>query len=448
MEEQFLKEKLKQRPLNRRKLLRRVLLTVLMAVLFGTVATVTIILMEPVISVYLYPVSEDEPELIVLPEYIIEEEILPEDMIADEREMQEIQLALEAENNPPLPETIDDEYIRWIASDVLNRKQFGIDEYISINRALLEISREAQKSLVTVTGLTEDVNWINTVFERRIQTTGTIVWDTEQEFMILADLSQIRNADSFELAFADGRQYPAEIMQYDQTTGLAIFLVPHSRLDKETLEAVKAISLGNSAMVNMKGLPVIAVGRIINNADSTCYGFITSASTNLYKVDATYKLLTTDIYSSINASGILINLQGQLIGLIDNSHNTSDIRHILSAIGINELRNLVQEMMNGRKKPYIGIMGIDVPLEVHEELGVPRGAYVAEVLLDSPAMRSGIQSGDIIVKVEEATITTFLGFVNTLFNYQPDQAINVTVKRQGAVDFFEVEMEVIAGALE
>ena len=449
MDEQFLKEKIKQRPLNRRRLLRRMLITVLMAVLFGTVASVTILLMQPIISEYLYPV-DDEPEWINFPEDIIEEEILPEDMIADEREMQELQMAQEAENNPPPAPTefVDYDLVRRIAEDVANKKEFGINEYIAINRALNEVGREAQKSLVTVTGVTADINWINNVFESRIQTIGTIVWDTGREFLILANINLIRNADSIMLTFANGLQYPADVRQYDRTTGFAILSISHNMLSPGTLSSAQVIELGNSSVLVAKGMPTMAVGRIINNVNSVCVGTVTSASTNIHRVDATYKLLTTDIYSSTNASGILINLRGQLIGIIDNSNNTSDARNVLSAIGINELKKLIEVMMNNEKKPYLGIYGIDVTAEAHEVLGVPRGAYVTEVLLDSPAMIGGLQSGDIIVRIGEADITTYVGLVNTLFDYKPEQTIRLTIKRQGVEDYREIVLEIIAGALE
>ena len=58
----FMKETIKQRPLNRRKLVRRTLLTAAMAVIFGMVACFTFLLLEPVISNKLYP--EEEPEII------------------------------------------------------------------------------------------------------------------------------------------------------------------------------------------------------------------------------------------------------------------------------------------------------------------------------------------------------------------------------------------------
>ena len=62
----FMKETIKQRPINRRKLVRRTLLTAAMAVVFGMVACFTFLLLEPVISNRLYP--EEEPQTVVLVE--------------------------------------------------------------------------------------------------------------------------------------------------------------------------------------------------------------------------------------------------------------------------------------------------------------------------------------------------------------------------------------------
>lgn len=444
---EFLKEKLKQRPLNRRKLLRRMLLTVLMAVIFGTVASVTIILLEPAINKYLYP-PEDELDIIPFPEDIIEvdEEILPEDMIADENEMLELHLALEAENNPP-PELVDFDYdlVQKIASDIVNKKVFGVDEYLTINKELLEISKEAQKSLVTVSGLTSGINWMNNPFENKVQTTGVIVGTTSgREILVLANITAIKNSDSIELAFVNDRNYPAEIKNYDDETGLAILSVLRVQLDAATLEAIKPIKFGSSAALSITGMPVIAIGRIIANANSIYNGYITSANSPIDKVDATYKLLTTDLYGSTNASGILINMKGDAIGIIDSGYNTSDARNIISAIGISELNNLILAMMYNRDKPYLGIKGSDVPAEAYEA-GVPRGAYVTDVVSDSPAMEAGLQRGDIIVKIEEADIITFLGLVNTLFDYRPDQVIRMTVKRQGLDEYQEFEIVITAG---
>lgn len=63
---EFIKEKVKERPLNRKKLMRRTLLTASMAVIFGLIACFTFLVLEPVFSNLLYP--EEEPQQVELKE--------------------------------------------------------------------------------------------------------------------------------------------------------------------------------------------------------------------------------------------------------------------------------------------------------------------------------------------------------------------------------------------
>ena len=138
----FLKETIKQRPLNKRKLVRRTLITAAMAVIFGMVACFTFLLLEPVISNRLYP--EEEPEAIVFEEETEENEILPEDMIADESQMQP------EETEPP---ALEDEQI----AQVLSEMQLGTNDYLTLFNEMNKVAKEVQKSIVTVVGVTSDV---------------------------------------------------------------------------------------------------------------------------------------------------------------------------------------------------------------------------------------------------------------------------------------------------
>ncbi len=435
----FLKEKIKQRPLNKKKLLRRTLITALMAVLFGTIACLTFLLLEPVISNKLYP--EEETELIEFPEEIIEEEILPEDMIADETQMQ-------AENGESGAAVVDDAHIKEIAAKAVSEKKAGADDYISMNNDLLEIAREARKAMVTVTGVTSDVDWFNNAYESKGQTAGSIVWDNGKEYLILVNINTLKNAEVIKVTFADGTQYEAEVKKKNKTTGLAVLAVTKANMEEDTIKEIKVIELGSSSTANITGTPIIAIGRVVGNTDSICYGFITSSTSALNIADAAYKLITTDIYGSSNGAGILINMRGQAVGIIDNSFNGSDAKNIVSAIGISELRQLIQKMSNDMEKAYMGIHGTDVTSEAYETLGVPLGAYVTEIEMDSPAMDAGVQSGDVIVKIGETGIVSFYDYAYTLFAYQPEQTITLQIMRQGPDGYRNIELTAVLGHSE
>ena len=79
---EFMREKIKPKPVNKKKLLRRTVITALMAVVFGLVACFTFLVLEPVISNRLYP--EEEPKEVAFPEETPTEEMKPEDMLVNE----------------------------------------------------------------------------------------------------------------------------------------------------------------------------------------------------------------------------------------------------------------------------------------------------------------------------------------------------------------------------
>ena len=99
---QYIQEKIKERPVNKKKLIRRTIITVVLAVVFGIVACVTFAFLEPVIGEMLYP--KEEPQIITFPEE--EQEVKPEDMVVDDKELQIIrqenteQLGLNEEETP------------------------------------------------------------------------------------------------------------------------------------------------------------------------------------------------------------------------------------------------------------------------------------------------------------------------------------------------------------
>lgn len=429
-ETDFMKETIKQRPLNRKKLIRRTLITVAMAVIFGMVACLTFLLLEPIISNKLYP--EEKPSTVVFVEETEEEEILPEDMIADESQMNP---------EPTQAPALEDEQIEQVLSEM----QLGVEDYSSIYQGLSMVARDVQKSMVTVVGVTSDMDWFNNAYENEGVISGVIVADNRIELLILANINAIENAESLKITFADNRQYDAKIKKKDNNTGLAILSVEKTALNPNTLSEVAIIEMGSSASSSLVGAPIIAIGQPVGMADSFCYGFITSTGTSLNLPDSAYKLITTDIYGSKSATGILVNLKGKLIGIIDTENHTNSMENMISAIGITELKKTVQNLSNNKDIPYLGIHGSDVTVEVNQTHGVPFGVYMMEIDMDSPAMEAGIQSGDVLIRLDGAAIGSYKEFAEYLVDKQPGDTVTIGLLRQDPEGYAGMQVEVVLG---
>ena len=425
----FMKETIKKRPLNKRKLVQRTLITAAMAVIFGLVACFTFLLLEPVISKKLYP--EEEPDKVEFVEETEENEILPEDMIADDSQMQP---------EPTEAPALEDEQI----AQVLSEMKLEAEDYISLLDSIGEIAWKVRQSVVTVVGVTADTGWLDNEHESEGAVSGVVVADNGRELLILANTRSINEADSLKVAFADGEEHEATIKKKDNNTGLAVICIPKARINSDTLKMAEAVSLGSSAG-NLTGNPIIALGRPVGTEDSLCYGNITSVENAIRLPDSNYKYMTTDIYGSSNASGVLINLQGQVIGIIDMSFNSSDMKNLVSAIGISDLKRLLESLSNDREIPYFGIYGADVTKEANEEMGVPFGAYITEIDMDSPAMDAGIQSGDVITELNETEVNNYQELVKALLAEEPEKELSIRLMRQGPEGYTEMELEAVLG---
>lgn len=429
----FITEKIKQRPINKKKLLRRTLITAAMAVIFALVACLTFLILEPIISNWLYPEEEAIP--LEFPEET--EEMLPEDMIADESEM--------LQTDPPVEIELQDEQI----AKVLENIQLGADDYSAMYTALDEIAKNASYSVVTVTGSVSNVDWFNDPYESKDHISGTIVAKTEKEIIILVPYRTLEDADIIMVTFCTGEQMKATLKKKDANTNLAVISVAEGAVSEETLEVITEADLtGSSTNRSIIGHPVIAIGSPMGVNDSVCYGVITSNNFTINMIDSYYKILTTDIYGSQNASGVLINLKGQVLGIIDNSHNSNDMKNLVSAIGITELRKVIERMGNETEQAYMGTYGKDVTVDANERLKVPFGAYITEIEMGSPAMVAGIQSGDIITEIGEKEISTYADLVNVLRELSPDQTVAITLMRQGPEEYIAMEIDMTLEKLE
>ena len=119
------------------------------------------------------------------------------------------------------------------------------------------------------------------------------------------------------------------------------------------------------------------------------------------------------------------------------------MKNVITAYGVSELRGKIQKMSNDDICAYLGITGLDVTVEVHDDLGVPYGAYVKSTEIDSPAMLAGIRQGDVIVRMDEKSITNFSDYVSTLLQLKPEDSVELTVMRQTETEYKEIEFRVV-----
>jgi S1-C subfamily serine protease len=418
----FIKEKIKDKPLNKKRLAFKALMCITMAVAFGCIASFTFILTRPYFEEKM--VKNEEPDKVEIPK--------------DDTSNDEI------ENDTTQVSTVDDTQKTVKSAEVpvaIPEYEIELDDLETLYKKLNTVTKEADKFLVTVTGVTSNVDWFNDTLENTGQSTGIIVANNGQELLILTNLNVVNNVEKITVTFVDGSTVEASAGKYDSNTQIAIVSVPLECITDTTMKGISVASLGNS-YASCKGDVVISVGSPLGYSDSVTYGMITSNSKTVTTVDANYRILTTDALGSSKASGAVINLEGEVIGYITPQYNLDSSTGVITAIEISDLKSIIEKLSNNEDIVYFGVKGSDVTVEIAKQQQLPMGVYVVETTLYSPAMTAGIQNGDIITKIGNTDIMSVRDLQIELGKYLTNEEIAVVVKRQGLDEYKDIDFTV------
>lgn len=412
----FVKEKIKKQPFYQNKTLRRAALQLIFSVVCGAVACFVFVIVHPWME-----------------------------RTFGEQEMTEITIPQEEEEETvtePQEETEDEEPVV-----ITEPRELEVEDYADLYTKLKEVADTAGKSLVTVTASSSGTDWFNETYESRRELSGLLVGNNGVELLILAPYSQVEGADTLQAAFADGSTLAAVLKNYDSVTDLAVLSVNLADVEEDTLESIRMAELGSSKSLKA-GEPVIAVGSPAGIAGSVKYGNLVASGYKVSAIDGEYNLLITDMERSEKGSGVLLNLSGQVIGLLEDSYLNSSNEGALTAYAISDMKDIIEHLSNSQDLVYMGIHGTDVTEEISEAQGIPAGVYVTGMEADSPAMNSGIQAGDIITEINGKTITSLSQIREMLLKFSREQVIQVVVMRQGKDGYKEIECSVTLNVLQ
>lgn len=416
----FIKEKIKDKPINRRRLLLKAGFNLLCAVMFGVVACFVFVLLKPHVEERFYP---EEESTIKIPKDVLPQEIQPAPKKEEDPEE-------EPEKEP-----------------VVVKEELEPEDYQALQNKLYEIGKQASKSMVTVTGVTSGMDWFDTPYENENSSSGIIVGNKDQELLILTEKKIIVDAKSIHITFIDETEASASLKKYDGNTGIAVIAVPLAEISDETMNEISVAELGNSYNVT-QGTSVIAIGSPLGASNSILCGTITSSQNTVSTIDTNYTIFTTDIMGNENGSGVLINLQKEVIGLILQDYSNQNNRNTITALSVSELKQVIEDLLNNQDISYVGLRISTVTNAIAEEFGIPKGVYIKSVELDSPAMAAGLQEADVITAINGEEIINTVQYYQSVYEREPGDEITIMVKRQSGEGYTDLECKVTVGILQ
>ena len=265
------------------------------------------------------------------------------------------------------------------------------------------------------------------------------------EGYIVTNNHVVENSDKVYIALNDKREYEAEIVGTDKSTDLAVIKVKADNLH--------FISFGNSDLLKV-GEWVLAVGNPFNITSTVTAGIVSAKGRSMQIIQDDYRIesfIQTDAaVNRGNSGGALVNLKGELIGI-----NTAIVSPSGGYVGISFAIpvSIVQKVVNDLiefgvvQRAIIGVSigEITADLAKEKKLDQLEGVYVTQVHNNSAAEVAGIETGDVITKINDIAVNSPAELQEQVGRYSPGDKIAVSIKRKDKMKQFEVTLRNLQG---
>jgi len=262
-------------------------------------------------------------------------------------------------------------------------------------------------------------------------------------FIIDADGTIVTNnhvvaeADRIEVTLSDGHSYEATLIGRDPATDLAVIKI-------EADEPLPFVPFGDSDEARV-GDWVITVGNPFGLENSVTMGIVSARDRSIGAGRYDDFLQIDAPINRGNSGGPAFNTKGEVIGV-----NTAIFSPSGGSVGIGFAipSDMVQEIVaelesDGRvERGWLGVQIQQVTDELAEGLALDeaRGAIVADVTEDSPAMEAGLATGDVIVSVNDTPIEGVRDLTRTIARLDPGEDAQIGVWRKGETSSVPVHL--------
>ncbi|MDD6215069.1 MAG: trypsin-like peptidase domain-containing protein [Firmicutes bacterium] len=279
---------------------------------------------------------------------------------------------------------------------------------------LSSINEKVTPGIVTVSGSSKYTNFFG-MSSSASTGSGIII---SPDGYILTSNSLVSSDGETTVVMPDKSKHTATIVGADENKDIAILHINASNLP--------ALTLANSDNVR-PGDTSIVIGNMLGSALGTSItrGIICGVNKSVsLQNGGTINLLQTDAATtSNNAGGCLLNTNGEVIGMITYAISTN-AGNISFAIPSNDIKNVTESLINTGSAPESPIIGIT-------GTGSDHGVVIDSVVDDSPAKKSGLKEGDLILKVDDTPVKSVEEINKIRDTHKKGETIKITIYRDG-----------------
>ena len=339
-------------------------------------------------------------------------------------------------------------------------------------KSIEAIAEACLPSVVSITnkGVSEIMTFFGNYQTESISSgSGIVIGQNDTELLIVTNYHVVADAKELTVVFSheealvqkDDTSYMniAQVKGYEEDKDIAVISVKLSEISDETKHNIKVATIGNSDDLKM-GAGVVAIGNALGYGQSVTHGIISAIDREVTMQGVnggtiTNEYIQTDAaINSGNSGGALLNMKGELIGINSAKISSTGVEGMGYAIPITDVEELISELMTMKtrekveegKRGYLGIYGVDVTSSASQAYGMPMGVFVQSKIENSPAEKSELQDGDIIVKIDNVSVSTMASLQDRLSYYEAGEKITLTVKRSDGRRYVDETVVITLGS--
>ncbi len=268
---------------------------------------------------------------------------------------------------------------------------------------------------------------------------GVIVRKDGDTYYVLTNHHVVGDATEIAVTLQNNSDYKAKLVGTDERKDIALV----SFESKENLTVAK---LGDSKLVQTGDI-VIAMGSPLGYFESVTQGIVSATGRSGGGIGNINDFIQTDAaINQGNSGGPLVNIYGEVVGINTwIASNSGGSQGLGFSIPINNVKGAIDSFIKDGAITYgwMGVSLVEIAEDYKKELEVENidGAFVAQIFLNSPSAKSGIQAGDYIIGLNGEKVLDVDQLVRDVGDLEAGKIANFELIRGGKTILVDVQIE-------
>lgn len=236
---------------------------------------------------------------------------------------------------------------------------------------------------------------------------------------ILTNYHVVQSADLTVVVLQRGQELHAELIGYDVLTDLAVLKVQANNLP---------VIPQSSTLTSQVGDVVLAIGNPLNLGQTVTQGIISATGQSGLSTSYLQFLQMDAAINEGNSGGALINSNGELVGInsrkFTQANPNINIQGIFFAVPYQLAHKIMLKIIE-HGRVVRGWLGVDA----NDSVSNLKGFVIGAVTPNSPAMKAGLQSGDVVYQIDDFRLQNAKQGLDVVAEAAPGSVLNFMISR-------------------